>query len=143
MDAALTQMTETRRPFSVISMDIDHFKQVNDTFGHDVGDVTLRTLAQLMQRCCRDVDLACRVGGEEFTLLLPDITTADAALVGERLRVLVEQTEIEMVGHITVSLGVASWPRDGELVAEVMKNADELMYQAKRAGRNRLVASVK
>ncbi|WP_235501628.1 sensor domain-containing diguanylate cyclase [Trabulsiella odontotermitis] len=143
MEAALVQMSETRRPFAVISMDVDHFKQVNDTFGHDVGDTTLRTLAQLIQLCCRDVDLACREGGEEFTLLLPDTTTADAALVGERLRALVEHTEIETVGHITISLGVASWPHDDEMVVEVMKKADELMYQAKRTGRNRLVASIK
>ncbi|WP_198288679.1 sensor domain-containing diguanylate cyclase [Pandoraea sp. B-6] len=141
MDEALDEMSREERTFSAIALDIDHFKRVNDTFGHDIGDVVLQRLAALMREYSRDIDLACRVGGEEFTLLLPDASTSTAAAIGERLRQVVMNTQIDPVGHITISLGVATWPQDGAAITEVLKEADERMYAAKRAGRNRLVSA--
>jgi diguanylate cyclase (GGDEF)-like protein len=139
MDQALETLESTRQAFSVIALDIDHFKQVNDTYGHDAGDVALSVVAQLMKGCSREVDLACRVGGEEFLLLLPGAPLNVAREVAERLRLSVAQTPIETVGHLTISLGVAVWPGHGGAIAEVLKQADELMYQAKQQGRNRSV----
>jgi len=121
-------------------MDIDHFKRVNDTFGHGVGDETLRAVANLMKQNSRSNDLPCRVGGEEFILLLPESSLRTAIEVAERLRVSIETEAIDTVGHITISLGVALWRPGGVSVAAVLERADQLLYQAKQSGRNRVVA---
>jgi diguanylate cyclase (GGDEF)-like protein len=123
----------------VVSVDIDHFKRVNDTFGHGVGDQTLRAIAELMQQNSRANDLPCRVGGEEFVLLLPGSSLHTAADVAERLRASIEAASIETVGHITVSLGVAVWCPNGESISAVLERADQLLYQAKQSGRNCVV----
>ncbi|WP_225422490.1 GGDEF domain-containing protein [Pseudomonas huaxiensis] len=132
-------MTERQQPLALVTLDADHFKSINDTYGHDVGDEVLARLAGLLRQCSRDGDLAFRLGGEEFLLLLPDTSVADASEVAERLRRLVELTRIEPVGHVTVSLGVARCAVGGDF-AEALKRADELMYQAKQAGRNRVLS---
>ena len=126
--------------FSVISIDIDHFKKVNDTYGHDVGDAVLKELALLIQESSRDTDLPCRLGGEEFILILPRVTQHDAAQIAERLRQRVERTRLPDVGHITVSIGIANWPSDAVNVTAVLKLADDMLYKAKREGRNRVEA---
>ena len=140
MTEALATLEETQRPFSVIVLDIDHFKRVNDTYGHDAGDEVLATLGALIRQCSRSGDLPCRVGGEEFTLLVPGAAVDTAVQVGERLRRLVEQARLDRVGTITISLGVARWQPGTGSVADALKQADERMYLAKRQGRNRLVA---
>lgn len=124
----------------MISLDIDRFKAVNDTFGHDIGDVTLKALAQLLKRSCRKNDTACRMGGEEFMMFFPDTSVEAAADIAERLRKEVAAAKIETVGHITISLGVTVWPSGVDSVSQALKRADELMYQAKQAGRNQVVA---
>ena len=139
MQDALTLWEETDHSFAVVSLDIDHFKRVNDTFGHGVGDETLRVVADLMKQNSREKDLPCRVGGEEFVLLLPDSSLKTAAEVAERLRASIERTTIETVGHITVSFGVALWTPKKESVAAVFEKADKLLYQAKQKGRNRVI----
>lgn len=139
---AMRKLEAEQQPFSIIVLDIDHFKSINDSFGHTAGDAALSALAALLKKCSRNGDLACRVGGEEFLLLLPSAPIDAAARMGERLRLLVEQMEIETVGHLTISLGVAAWPTSGQTVDEVMKKADELMYRAKTQGRNRMIADV-
>lgn len=124
--------------FSVISIDIDHFKKVNDTYGHDVGDMVLQKLAKIMQEVSRDADIPCRVGGEEFLILLPGVERQGAALLAERLRKKVEETVMPYVGHITTSLGVVCWPSDSPSIPAVLKFADEMLYKAKREGRNQV-----
>lgn len=114
------------------------FKRVNDTHGHDVGDRVLQELARLMGESSRENDVLCRVGGEEFLMLLPNASVEVAAQVAERFRALVERTPIEPVGRITVSLGVAHWPQDGSGIDKVLKRADEMLYRAKQHGRNRV-----
>ncbi|MFS2158511.1 sensor domain-containing diguanylate cyclase [Pseudomonas sp. Pseusp122] len=126
------------RPFSLVTLDIDHFKQVNDRYGHDVGDVVLKKLAGLMQACSRESDYACRVGGEEFLVLLPGVPLDAAAEFAERLRIKVQQEAIDSVGSITISLGVAHWPGSADEITDVLKAADEEMYLAKQRGRNRV-----
>lgn len=138
LDSVILKCQSINQNFSVISIDIDHFKKVNDTFGHDVGDIVLRDLAKHMQSVCRSDDVPCRVGGEEFLIVLPRTSEEAAIQVAERLRKQVETTLFDSVGHITISLGVANWPNDSEDVQAVLKYADEMLYKAKRAGRNRV-----
>lgn len=138
LEAALLDFQVARKPFSAVSVDIDFFKKVNDGYGHDVGDLVLQALARSMRQVCRIADVPCRVGGEEFLILLPDVGKQAAAQVAERLRREVEAAEMPQVGRITVSLGVACWPGDAENVADVLKRADDMLYQAKREGRNRV-----
>lgn len=137
MDMALEQLRVQRRPFAAITLDIDHFKRINDSFGHDVGDRVIRHLAQVMNTCSRGADILCRSGGEEFLMLLPDASQAAAWGVAERLRLCVEEDAIPGVGHITISLGIAVWPTHAEDVERVLKLADAALYNAKREGRNR------
>lgn len=139
LTSTLEAWTREQRFFSVIALDIDHFKRVNDTYGHDIGDHVLQTLAQLMRESSRADDVLCRVGGEEFLLLLPNTSLHTASQVAERLRVVVEHHRMDPVGHITISLGVAHCPPDGIVQAEhVLKQADDLLYRAKNKGRNRV-----
>ena len=137
-DETLAQWSQEKRPFALLEMDIDFFKRVNDTFGHDAGDRVLQNVALLMRECTRSHDVLCRVGGEEFTLLLPDTSAASALEVAQRLRTRVEASVFPEVGHITVSIGVAHWPEHVKDIANVFKMADEMLYKAKRLGRNRV-----
>ncbi|MGY4527893.1 sensor domain-containing diguanylate cyclase [Pseudomonas sp. TE21394] len=140
LEFSLSLLEAEGRPFAAIVLDIDHFKRVNDNHGHEVGDQVLRRLAELMRRCCREGDLLCRTGGEEFLMLLPGASLDVAAVVAERLRVTVQDTPVEPVGAVTISLGVAHW--EGEAGGEpgyVLSAADRALYQAKQEGRNRVV----
>ncbi len=140
LELSLSLLAAEGRAFSAIVLDIDHFKRVNDNHGHEVGDQVLRRLAELMRRCCREGDLLCRTGGEEFLMLLPGASLEVAAVVAERLRVTVQDTPVAPVGAVTISLGVARW--DGEASkqpGEVLNEADRALYRAKQTGRNRVV----
>lgn len=138
LDAALQKFKSLQMDFSVLSIDIDYFKTVNDTHGHDVGDMVLQHLAQFLSHICRVDDVPCRVGGEEFIILLPGTHKVDAAKIAERLRQNVEATEIPVVGKITISVGISCYPEDALDVFAVFKHSDEMLYQAKRHGRNRV-----
>jgi len=138
LDAALQKFKSLQMDFSVLSIDIDYFKTVNDTHGHDVGDTVLQHLAQFLSHICRVDDVPCRVGGEEFIILLPGTHKVDAAKIAERLRQNVEATEIPVVGKITISVGISCYPEDARDVFAVFKHGDEMLYQAKRHGRNRV-----
>ena len=141
MDDALAVWQAAQHPFAVVALDIDYFKRVNDTHGHAVGDQVLRRLAELMRESARSGDVLCRVGGEEFLLLLPDASLDMAEQVAQRLRVRLEQTDIPPVGCITLSLGVAHWPQHSSAIAEVLEKADAALYEAKRTGRNKVVVA--
>lgn len=128
-------------PLSFVMIDVDHFKLVNDTHGHAMGDKVLRSLAQSCQNVLRDSDLMGRVGGEEFACCLVECTLERARLAGERLRVAVAGLEIEdqdAIASVTISLGAAQAQKDEEL-SQLMRRADQALYEAKREGRNRLV----
>lgn len=133
-----------RQTFSLVILDIDHFKLVNDTFGHDAGDAVLKHLAQIVREELRSEDTAARLGGEEFALILPQADAATAAAVAERLRRRIELTEAPCgVGHITSSFGVASFPQHAADCERLLTIADRALYNAKRDGRNCVrVASV-
>ena len=126
--------------FSLIMIDIDHFKDVNDTFGHAIGDKALIFLARKMEAALRGPDVPCRYGGEEFIILLPETGVKEAKLVAERLRSELEKNKVAEMGRpITISLGVSTFPQHGEEATELMNAADMALYAAKEEGRNRVV----
>ena len=126
------------RPFCLVMVDIDDFKTVNDTQGHDAGDETLRHIAKILQEGTRGIDLAARVGGEEFAVLLTETDFDRGAEVSARLRAAIEALAIPAVGHVTASFGVAEFPGSAGTGHELFLAADAAMYEAKRLGRNRL-----
>lgn len=121
--------------FSLIMFDIDHFKKVNDTYGHLVGDDVLRKLSSLIHEDKRKDDIVCRYGGEEFFLLLPNTSIEGAKQLAKRLHGIISDMKIKKVGSITVSMGVVEHKLD-EAIDEVVKRVDDLVYKAKDAGRN-------
>lgn len=135
-------------PLSLLVVDLDHFKQVNDSYGHPAGNEVLRSVAQLLRQQVREQDLVCRYGGEEFTIILPGATLETAAQIAERLRRTVEQTSIPLppAGNttilplrVTVSIGAASYPDTADSPQSLLRNADRAMYVgSKQAGRNRV-----
>jgi len=144
LELARKELSKAQRygePFSVVIFDIDHFKKINDTYGHDVGDLALKHVAQLLKSNVRAADVVARWGGEEFVLLLPKTGPEEAYRVAEKLRKLVERSWLELPGggrlKMTVSGGVSSY-REGVTLDELFKEADEALYRAKRMGRNRV-----
>lgn len=136
LQSTLNQWKNANQAFSILALDIDRFKRVNDVYGHGVGDEVIKRLAQLMRECSRGSDLLCRNGGEEFLMLLPGIGIEEATRVAQRLRQHVEATEISPVGHITISIGVAHWPLSADSQEQALEHADAAMYCAKDQGRN-------
>ncbi|WP_119156310.1 diguanylate cyclase [Caldimonas tepidiphila] len=131
-------------PLSVISLDLDHFKRVNDTHGHDAGDKVLVAFAGILQAACRVGDLVARFGGEEFVILLPDTGLAGARLLAERIRREVAQAAVrcgDAMVHITVSGGVAQHAPGRETLHELLARSDAALYAAKEGGRNRILES--
>lgn len=137
-NSALNIFMKTHQSIAIIAIDIDHFKRINDTYGHDVGDLVLKELAAVMLACSRREDVVCRVGGEEFLILIPEAKLDFVHEMAERLRCMVAQKVFEHVGHVTVSLGVALWPDCVGDIGSLAKLADEMLYNAKKNGRNRV-----
>lgn len=134
------------RPLSVCITDIDRFKQVNDTHGHDAGDEVLKEFAARLRTTVRGADLACRFGGEEFVVVMPDTTPEMASMVAERLRTIIESQPftIKSTGvtlDITASIGISSTTVGAETPEQLLKQADRALYEAKNGGRNRVVAN--
>lgn len=133
-------------PLSVLMIDIDRFKEINDTFGHDAGDVVLKNLGRLIRKFIRESDYAARYGGEEIVLITPLTDGPHAAFIAERLRKKIEEAEIVPADpkngiaamRITVSIGVAAYSAETESADDMVKHADMAMYRAKHEGRNRI-----
>lgn len=139
LQQALTLMRAEAREFAAVVLDLDHFKQVNDNHGHDAGDQVLKQVAQLMRGSCRDNDVLCRTGGEEFLILLPRASLEVATAVAGHLRLAVERAPIAHIGRVTISLGVAHWqPASTVEPLDALNRADKALYQAKKNGRNRV-----
>jgi len=125
-------------------LDIDHFKHLNDTYGHEAGDVVLRELATLVRQNIRGEDIACRYGGEEFLLILPDAPLEIATQRAEALRLRGGELQVVYQGKfltITISLGVAAFPIHGPDIKDTVKAADVALYHAKKGGRNQVVVA--
>jgi diguanylate cyclase (GGDEF)-like protein len=132
-----------KRSFSVMMMDIDHFKKFNDTYGHDIGDKILKLVASAIKEAARTTDIIGRYGGEEFTVLLPEAELDGAKIVAERIRenVAAKRLKTEEYGELscTISIGVAMLGSDEKDIEELIKKADAKLYEAKESGRNRVV----
>ncbi|WP_299430299.1 GGDEF domain-containing protein [uncultured Meiothermus sp.] len=137
LDGELDRARRYNRPFAVLVADLDHFKRVNDTYGHSVGDQVLREASGRLQQHLRESDSLARWGGEEFLILAPETDLHQADHLAQRLLESIRETPMSGV-HITLSLGVAYY-RQGDTVAAILSRADEAMYRAKAAGRNRVV----
>ena len=124
------------KTISVIMADLDRFKDINDTYGHDVGDRALEAISQFLQKNIRDVDTVARYGGEEFVMLIPDADKDAAFSLAERLREELARIRFDHLVQITISLGIATYPTDGTDIDDLIKKADAAMYAAKKAGRN-------
>ncbi|MEE9210072.1 MAG: PleD family two-component system response regulator [Kiloniellales bacterium] len=146
LDRKIMEISDTQKPLSVVIFDIDHFKQVNDNYGHAGGDEVLRTLAERVGSSIRDFDLLARYGGEEFVVIMPSTPADVAAMVAERLRQRLEAQAFEVSGHdqplpITASLGVATTTDPMETADNLLARADAALYAAKRGGRNRVCSA--
>lgn len=132
-----------QREFSIILIDIDHFKQFNDTYGHAAGDYVLQMVSGLLQRQVRQMDLVCRYGGEEMLVLLPECELGQAGEIAESIRVTLSTLALSFedrdLGKVTASLGVACYPHHGGTGDETIKTADQCLYKAKQNGRNQVV----
>jgi two-component system cell cycle response regulator len=145
LEQTLEQAQRQERSLAVLIADMDHFKSVNDTYGHDAGDAVLRELADRMRGSVRGVDLVCRFGGEEFVVILPDTDLETAGVVAERIRSRVAAEPFRLPdGRMlerTVSLGIGALRPSGDTIETILKRADAALYDAKSAGRNRVVAN--
>ena len=136
------QAIRYNRPLSILMIDSDNLKQVNDSYGHKAGDQLLTLLANCIQRLLRDADIIARFGGDEFVVLLPESTTDGALIVAKKICSSVADTLLEFDGgtvKITVSIGFATYPDDGLTLDSLVGNADKAMYKAKTEGRNQVV----
>jgi diguanylate cyclase (GGDEF)-like protein len=138
LERDLHMATRLGQPLSLVLLDLDKFKHVNDTYGHDTGDLVLRILAQTLREELRRVDTAARIGGEEFAIILPQSDMFGALAVAERLRLRIEKLQVPKVGHITASFGVSVFPFHGAHRAQLASLADRALYLAKQTGRNRI-----
>ena len=132
-------------PAAVLVLDIDHFKAINDTFGHDCGDEVLREFAVRLATNVRAVDLPCRFGGEEFVVIMPETGVEDAHRIAERIRGHVAGSPFRVLDgrealQVTISIGVAATSGAGDTAEALLKRADEALYDAKQSGRNRVIA---
>jgi two-component system, cell cycle response regulator len=146
LDTLIANAEKSGKPVAFLILDIDYFKSVNDTHGHDIGDEVLREFASRIAANVRGIDLACRYGGEEFVVVMPDTDMEFASAVAERLRRNVEATPFAISReprklNITISIGIAGSEPSGDTAEALLHRADQALYRAKRAGRNRVVAA--
>lgn len=141
LDREASRSRRYQRTFSLVLFDIDHFKSINDTYGHLAGDAVLRQLGALVRTRVRRDDVPARTGGEEFAVILPEVGRSGARHLAEKLRVAIESATFRFEGTtipVTISVGVAEWTPESSDPQELVKEADERLYEAKRGGRNRV-----
>ena len=124
--------------FTVIGLDLDHLKQINDKYGHNYGDMAIKAIAEVLKSNARSIDIPARMGGEEFNLILPGVDSAGGCIAAERIRKAIEAVNLEKIGHITASLGVATYLEHSDDIDELLELTDQAMYESKRNGRNRV-----
>ena len=134
---AIRAMRQNQK-FTVIGLDLDHLKQINDTYGHNYGDIAIKAIAEVLKSNARSIDVAARMGGEEFNLILPGVDIEGGCIAAERIRKAIESVELEKIGRITASLGVATYPDQSDDIQELLELTDQAMYESKRNGRNRV-----
>jgi diguanylate cyclase (GGDEF)-like protein len=125
-------------PISLLMLDLDNFKKLNDTFGHSAGDEAISRIGKVLREGTRGIDLAARIGGEEFALILVETSLEGGLEVAERLRKAIGSMPVPLAGHITASFGVAECPSSAQTVRDLLQSADSALYEAKRSGRDRV-----
>ena len=143
LDEEIARSRRTRYPLSLVYLDIDHFKKYNDTNGHPMGDVVIKSVAQILIKTGRRSDVVARLGGEEFAILCPHTSKEGAAIKAEKVRLIVEATkfphgEKQPMGKVTISLGVSEYPSVAIDAATLIKSSDDALYRVKQAGRNKV-----
>jgi diguanylate cyclase (GGDEF)-like protein len=145
LERELSRATRNEMPLGIMMIDVDYFKRFNDSHGHDAGDAVLRDLAQIFQSQLRAGDIACRYGGEEFTLILIEAPLEAVAARAEQLRQAAANSQVHYQGQtfepVTLSIGISCYPKNGSATEDLMRAADRALYSAKEAGRNRVVAA--
>lgn len=142
LETELVRAQRYRHPVSLLMMDLDHFKGVNDTYGHLVGSQCLSDVGLLIRESTRETDVSGRYGGEEFITFLPESDTAAALIVAERIRETMEKRHFrygDLVYRVRISIGIATWPAAGSDVESLVRAADSALYRAKNEGRNRCI----
>ncbi|MBQ9245240.1 diguanylate cyclase [bacterium] len=127
-----------KQPFSLVSLDLDYLKRINDTYGHQFGDIAIKTISNVLKKEARSIDIPARIGGEEFNLLLPGVDSQGALIAAERIRKSIENQVIDTIGGITASIGVATFLEHSDRIDELTELADQAMYNAKIKGRNQV-----
>jgi diguanylate cyclase (GGDEF)-like protein len=142
LEREISRANRDRSSVAIIMLDIDHFKDFNDTYGHQAGDAALRTLGEYLKKATRGQDIVCRYGGEEFALVFSGSNLQGALERGEALRDGVKRLQVQyasqLLGSITVSMGLSLFPDHGTTIAEVLRGADQALYCAKRDGRDQI-----
>jgi len=137
LDQEIERVERYNKSLAVVLLDIDHFKRINDTFGHDAGDSVLKKISRLIRENIRSVETLARYGGEEFVIILPETNLKKAMTAAERIRRVIERKSFDKLGHITISAGVSIF-EEGDNKHSIVKKADRGLYIAKREGRNRV-----
>jgi diguanylate cyclase (GGDEF)-like protein len=147
LEREMQRAIRKNHPVSVLFIDLDHFKRFNDTFGHDAGDLVLRSIADLFRKLFRVDDVVCRYGGEEFGIILPESSADNAAIRANALREETKKLQVQYknhaLGRITLSIGVASFPDHGQTSDELLKAADQCLYKSKAAGRDKVTVATR
>ena len=134
----VTRSQRSGQPFSIIGLDLDFLKHINDKYGHAYGDIAIKTVADVLKSNARSIDTAARMGGEEFNIILPGISSDGAMKAAERIRKAIEEKQLDTIGHVTASIGVATFLEHSDNIEEVIELTDQAMYESKRNGRNRV-----
>lgn len=138
LEKEVTRAKRQNQPFSIIGLDLDFLKQINDKYGHNFGDLAIKTIADVLKKNARSIDTAARMGGEEFNIILPGVDSKGALIAAERIRKTLSECELDTIGHITASLGVATFLEHSNNIDELLELTDQAMYISKREGRNRV-----
>lgn len=138
LDKEVIRAERMKQPFTLVALDLDYLKQINDKYGHSYGDLAIKTVAEVLQKNARSIDVAARIGGEEFNVLLPGIDSKGGLIAAERIRNAIADCTLEKIGQITASIGVATYYEHSNKIEELLEIADQAMYNAKRNGRNQV-----
>lgn len=138
LNKEVTRAKRMNQPFTIIAIDLDYLKQINDKHGHSYGDLAITTVADVLKKNARSIDVAARMGGEEFNVLLPGVDSKGGLIAAERIRSAIADCKLEKIGQITASIGVATFLEHSDSLEELLEIADQAMYIAKRNGRNRV-----